>query len=184
VPFKLKPQPIETICHGRFGSQALRAAVAALRKDLPLDLGAERPRLVVRRNSALRHIVNEPEVEARLVALGFTPVEPERLTLEEQVAVFSRARMVVGATGAAMANLVFFPPDCPTVVIMPRFRHTAYWYWRRMAAAAGAGPVVHVSGAQTTPTEDPWDALAVHQDFGIAVQDVLDAVEAAEALSG
>ena len=90
----------------------------------------------------------------------------------------------MGATGAAMANLMFFQPDCPTVVIMPRFRHTAYWYWRRIAASAGAGPVVHVSGPQPTPTEDPWDALAVHQDFAIEVQDVLDAVDAAETLSG
>jgi hypothetical protein len=39
-----------------------------------------------------------------------------------------------------------------------------------------------VSGPQTSPTEDPFDPLAVHQDFEITVQDVLDAVDAAGAL--
>ena len=67
---------------------------------------------------------------------------------------------------------------------MPKFRHTAYWYWRRMAAAAGAGPVVHVSGQQINPLEDPYAALAVHADFAVEVRDVLNAVEAAEALRG
>lgn len=184
VPFKLREQEIDTICHGLFGPQALRGAVAQLRAGMGAGTAdATRPKLIVRRNSALRHIVNEPEIEAALLARGFVAVEPERLSFEAQVEVFSRARMVVGATGAAMANLVFFPPDCPTVVLMPKFRHTAYWYWRHIAAAAGAGPVVHVSGEQTTPTEDPWDALAVHQDFAISVQDVLDAVDEAESLS-
>jgi capsular polysaccharide biosynthesis protein len=90
--------------------------------------------------------------------------------------------MIVGATGAAFANLIFCPPDCATVVLMPRFRHTAYWYWRRMAAAAGAGPVVHVSGEQIDPIADPFDPLALHRDFRVETRDVLQAVEAAEAL--
>jgi capsular polysaccharide biosynthesis protein len=183
VPFKLRPQPVETIEHGRFGAQALTGAVAALRAQIPgAQAGGERPKLVIRRNSALRRILNEAAVEEALVARGFTPIEPERLGFDEQVATYSNAGMIVGATGAAMANLVFCRPDCPVVVIMPKFLHTAFWYWRRMAAAAGAGPVFHVSGPQTSVTEDPWDALAVHQDFEIGVADVLEAVDAAEAV--
>jgi hypothetical protein len=67
---------------------------------------------------------------------------------------------------------------------MMRFRHTAYWYWRRMAAAAGAGPVLHVSGPQTEPEADPFHAMAAHVPYRVEVGDVLDAVDAAEALSG
>jgi capsular polysaccharide biosynthesis protein len=182
VPFKLREQPIETICHGLFGGAALRASVGRVRRQI--SAGDGRPRLLVRRNSTLRRLVNEAEIEDALTGLGFVPIEPERLTLEEQAAAFSQAGMVLGATGAAMANLMFCRPDCPVVVLMPKFRHTAYWYWRRISAAAGAGPVVHVSGAQTETTEDPFDALAVHQDFRVEVKDVLDAVAAAAALSG
>ncbi len=185
IPFKLRPQPLETICHGLFAPQALRETVRQLRQGVTQPAAGEaRPRLVIRRNSILRHIVNEPEIEAALAGLGFVTIEPERLSLEEQIAAYSQASMIVGATGAAMANLVFCQPDCPIVVLMPKFRHTAYWYWRHMAAAAGAGPVFHVSGEQIDPLEDPFEALAVHADFAVEVRDVLDAVEAAEALSG
>jgi capsular polysaccharide biosynthesis protein len=182
VPFKLKPQPVETIEHGLFGRSALTGAVAALRAAVPAaNAGGERRRYVIRRNSALRRILNEAAVEEALIARGFTPLEPERLSFDEQVATYSNAGMIVGATGAALANLVFCRPDCPVVVIMPKFLETAFWYWRRMSAGAGAGPVFHVSGPQTKPLDDPWDALAVHQDFEIRVADVLDAVDAAEA---
>jgi len=51
-----------------------------------------------------------------------------------------------------------------------------------MAAAAGAGPVLHVSGDQIDPTEDPYAPLAVHADFAVELGDVLEAVEATEAL--
>ena len=183
VPFKLRPQSLDSICHGLFGPQALRQAVGQLRRTIgskPAD--RSRPKLFVRRNSTLRRMVNEAEVEEALAAWGFVVVEPERLSFDEQVATYSGAGMIVGATGAAMANLVFCPPDCPAVVMMPRFRHTAYWYWRRMAAAAGAGPVLHVSGDQIDPTEDPYAPLAVHADFAVELRDVLEAVEAAEAL--
>lgn len=183
VPFKVGPQPIEDICQGNFGPSALRATVARLQAAAGgAEAGSERPKLLLRRRMKVRNVGNEDEIEARLVARGFVVVEPERLTLEEQVRLYSRAAMVVGATGAAITNLVFTQPDCPIVVLMPRFRATAYWYWRRMAAAAGAGPVFHVSGDQLEPTEDPFDALAVHADFTVEVADVLAAVDAAEAV--
>jgi capsular polysaccharide biosynthesis protein len=183
VPFKLKPQPPAEIQHGLFSRQALTGAVGALRAAIPgADAGGARPKYVIRRNSALRKIPNETVVEDALVARGFVPLEPERLSFDEQVVTYSNAGMVVGATGAALANLVFCRPDCPIVPLTPKFLATAFWYWRRMSAGAGAGPVVYVSGPQTTPLEDQWDGLAAHQDFEIQVADVLDAVDAAEAL--
>jgi hypothetical protein len=185
VPFKLRPQPVDTICHGLFGGQALQGMVGQLRRGIGgLAPGPERPKLFIRRNSAIRQIVNEAQIAEALSKLGFVTFEPECLTLDEQVATFSRAGMIVGATGAAIANLVFVPPDCPIVVLMPKFQHTAYWYWRRMAAAAGAGPVVHVSGDQIDPLEDPFAPLAVHADFAVGLRDVLDAVDAADVLKG
>ncbi|MBS0331844.1 MAG: glycosyltransferase family 61 protein, partial [Proteobacteria bacterium] len=65
VPFKLRPQPLETIRHGLFGGQALRGAAAQLRQAVP-DASAsmgKRPRLLLRRTAALRRLVNEAAVE-------------------------------------------------------------------------------------------------------------------------
>lgn len=184
VPFKLREQSLETIGHGVFAPQALQESVRRLKAGAGGPDGGLRPKLLIRRNAAVRQMANEPDIAAALAARGFTVVEPERLSLDEQIAVYSQAGMIVGATGAAMANLIFCRPDCPIVVMMMKFRHTAYWYWRRMAAAAGAGPVIHVSGPQTAPLDDPWDAMAAHRDYRVQVKDVLDAVETAEALSG
>jgi len=179
VPFKPLPDSQGVgICQGLFSGQALRQMVGRLRAHAGGGEGP-RPKLLIRRNSAMRHILNEEAVAEALVARGFVVVEPERLSLEEQVALYSRAQMVVGATGAAVANLIFCQPDCPTVVMMPKFKETAYWYWRRMAAAAGAGPVFHVSGEQVAPLDDPYHPLALHQDFAMEVKDVLAAVDAA-----
>jgi capsular polysaccharide biosynthesis protein len=182
VPFKLREQqPVETIPHGMFGGQGLRAMVEVLRAAAaPAEPG--RPRLFLRRQSSMRHIVNEAEIAEALESKGFVTVRPEDLSLPEQIALYSRAKMIVGATGAAFANLIFCQPDCAAVVLMPKFRHTAYWYWRRMAAASGAGPVVHVSGEQIDPIADPFHPLALHRDFRVELKDVLEAVEAAEAL--
>ncbi len=185
IAFKNRPQRLDTIGQGLFGPQALRQALDQLRRGMgrrPAD--KTRPKLFLRRKSGARHIVNEAEIQEALVARGFVVLEPERLTLEEQVAVYSGAGMIVGATGAAITNLVFCPPDCPTVVMIPKFRQTAYWYWRGMAAAAGAGPVFHVSGNQINPAEDPFDPLALHANFAVELKDVLDAVDAADALRG
>ena len=184
VPYKLREgQPIEEIVHGRFSPVAMQRMVRMLRAGVRTKPSGGRPKWFVRRNSGVRRLVNEDEIQAALVARGFQVIEPERLTVEEQVAAYSEASMVVGATGAAMANLIFCRPDCPIVVLMPRFAQTAYWYWRHMSAAAGAGPVVHVSGPQVKVLADPWHPMALHQDFRVEAKDVLAGVDQALALT-
>jgi len=183
APFSLRPQSEVAFSHGVFSPSALGEMIGQLRRGVASPpVGELRPKLFIRRRTKLRRLVNEEEIEAALVTRGFVAVEPERLSLEEQIAAFSNAAMVVGATGAAITNVMFCRPDCPTLVLMPRFRQTAYWYWRRIAAAAGAGAVVHVTGQQIDPLDDPFNPVALHRDFRVEVTDVLDAVEAADAL--
>jgi capsular polysaccharide biosynthesis protein len=54
-----------------------------------------------------RRIVNEVEVIELLERYGFKTYFTERLSIGEQVALFSRAEAVVSVTGAALANLMF-----------------------------------------------------------------------------
>ena len=55
-----------------------------------------------------RNMLNYEAVKAMLVAdYGFTVVAPEKLTLEEEVATYSNAQIVVGAEGAGMYGAVF-----------------------------------------------------------------------------
>jgi capsular polysaccharide biosynthesis protein len=57
-----------------------------------------------------RIMQNEPELVQRLANLGFRIVEPESLTVPEQIMAFSSAEMVVGPSGSGMFNVVFCHP--------------------------------------------------------------------------
>jgi capsular polysaccharide biosynthesis protein len=67
---------------------------------------------VSRRLSAIarpnyRRLINEGEVEAYMMRLGFTIVYPEILTLHQQIAMFRQARFIVGPSGSGMLNAIF-----------------------------------------------------------------------------
>ncbi len=55
-------------------------------------------------------VVNEAEILAALQPFGFEPIDPSPLTVSGQIAVFSGAACIVGASCEAMANIVFAPP--------------------------------------------------------------------------
>ena len=57
-----------------------------------------------------RQLINAPEVAAALDGLGFTVVQPEAMSVAEQVAAFSAASIVVGQSGAGLFNAVFCHP--------------------------------------------------------------------------
>lgn len=61
-----------------------------------------------RRNSS-RAFLEEHKVEQFFIEKGFTVITSETLTFDEQVGVFQRAAVVVGAHGAGLANAVFMP---------------------------------------------------------------------------
>jgi capsular polysaccharide biosynthesis protein len=65
---------------------------------------------VSRRNFGHRLLTNREEIEALAEAMGLELVEPERLTVEEQVRLFASAKVVVAEAGAALANVGFCSP--------------------------------------------------------------------------
>jgi hypothetical protein len=70
-----------------------------------------------RKHGAYRGLNNEEALIEALTPLGYVAVEPERLPLEEQVALFRNARSIVGLGGAAMFNTVFCQPGTKVVTI-------------------------------------------------------------------
>ena len=57
-----------------------------------------------------RHMSNLEEIEEIAVAEGLELVRPETLPIAEQIALFSRARVIVGDFGSVMHNALFSPP--------------------------------------------------------------------------
>jgi capsular polysaccharide biosynthesis protein len=64
-------------------------------------------KIYISRRGYKRPLLNEPELEAELSALGFSVVKPETLSVVEQIEIFRSAKVVVAPTGAALANLLY-----------------------------------------------------------------------------
>jgi capsular polysaccharide biosynthesis protein len=64
-----------------------------------------------------RAMLNESELVERLVKMGFQIVEPEALSVAEQISTFSSAEMVVGPSGSGMFNVVYCHPGTKVIDI-------------------------------------------------------------------
>lgn len=174
VPHDARPPKRAGHSHGIFSMPALEALRSALRPWMSRDT-APRRRLFVVRNSAYRHLINQDRISHLFQAAGFELVCPETLSFSEQVRLFSCAEVVVGATGAAMANLVFCPPGCQAYVIMAQHPDMPYWYWQRMADCVGVD-MHYILGEICAAHESGF-----HADFRVAestIQTVLEALHA------
>lgn len=118
---------IPTMVHTDYHFHPLAAefyrAVAARCAGSPADVPGSGLLFVTRGEFAraagrpVRVLANADDVEALATSMGFTSIAPERLSWREQVAVFSKARIVVGEHGSAMKNLLFAPEGAIAVVI-------------------------------------------------------------------
>ncbi len=66
---------------------------------------------------AYRGLLNEAELIDQLRRMGFSPIDPEYLPAEEQVALFAGARQVAALGGAGVFNAVFCNPGTKFVDI-------------------------------------------------------------------
>lgn len=123
VPTQLRnhPRMIE-------GIDWLRARLAAW-----MATGPARDLLFVsRRDTPVRVLLNESELESALHPLGFATVVPGAMSVREQIRAFSGAAVIVAPHGAGLANLVFAPRGATVIEIassniaqMADFRHIA-----------------------------------------------------------
>jgi capsular polysaccharide biosynthesis protein len=74
---------------------------------------------IIRRNNKKRICENEAALLDGLKDRGFTVVAPEDFSIEEQIKIFSSAQVVVGVSGAALANVIFCKPGAHLIEIQP-----------------------------------------------------------------
>ncbi len=75
-----------------------------------------------RSESKFKHcqIVNNLEVSSFLESKGFTKYKVGQLPFKKQISLFKNAKIIVGAHGAAFANLVFCKPNTKVIEIKPK----------------------------------------------------------------
>lgn len=81
---------------------------------------------ISRRSQHMRVMVDEPSLEAALAARGFEIIRPERLSVVDQIALFREASVIVGASGAGLANVLFTDPGTRVIEIQPQ-NFTSFW---------------------------------------------------------
>jgi hypothetical protein len=123
-----------------------------------------------RKDSSVRVMHNEAELEQALKALGFTTLVAGQVPVTEQIRAFSRARVIVAAHGAGLTNLVFAPPGAfileiatPGIAQMDDFRFIAGMLGQRIATLVADRP-----GDNARP-----DVMAAKWNFFVDVPQVL-----------
>ncbi len=124
-------------------------------------------RLYLRRQSSMRSLLNNDEIEKILEEQGFTSIDTGQMSFLEQVAAMAGARWIVAPGGAALANLMFCKPDTNVVVLAAAKRENAYFYWDNMARPFDV-KVSFVLGASKDHD--------IHADYQINPADLLDAL--------
>ncbi len=136
----------------------------------PKGQGAKRVYLS-RRGQSMRVMVGEAAFERTLAERGFTIVRPETLSAAEQVALVRDAEVLVGASGAALANAVFLPKGARVVEIQP-LNFTSQWV-RAASRQVGADWRGYVCASPCPAREAPLLAR-LRRGFKFAFRPPLD----------
>jgi hypothetical protein len=119
-----------------------------------------------------RMVINEAAISRQLENMGFVSVDPSNLSFVEQVNLFSRAKYIVAASGAALVNMMWAPQGARIIVLINDASPVNYWYFGNIAFALGHR-LSHVLG-EIIDTGNFSDI--VHADFLIDPQAVIDAL--------
>jgi hypothetical protein len=107
-----------------------------------------------RGDAPVRRLVNEDEVVRALSPFGFEKVLLTELPLDEQIALFARARAIVAPHGAGLANIAFCRPGASVVEIVSPDR---LWPTYRAIAARRELDYGFVLGDQGDPSLQKGD---------------------------
>lgn len=168
VPFERRDDQLSGYSHGLFSSSAfdlIRKRVFAFTDKLPQQNWPEK--IYLRRNSGARKVTNASKLDQILTNRGYVIVEPEKLTFLQQAMLFSKAKEIVGSSGAALANLIFAPSNASVQILIGKYPNTSYWYWQNIACASGK-VVSYILGEV-----DARDHSGIHADFTVNLQHVL-----------
>jgi capsular polysaccharide biosynthesis protein len=117
----------------------------------------------------VRNFTDEPKMIETLQRTGFEIVEPELLTITEQVRLFASAAMVVGASGAGMFNTAFCASGTG-VVDIEAFPHWLYAHCNYFASCGHAYGIAF-------GVADPQDDSGTHKRWTIDVDGVAAKIE-------
>ena len=87
---------------------------------------ADRKLFIDRESSRSKRIVNQEELMEILAKYDFEIFKPEDHSVLEQIAIFRNSNFIIGAHGAALANLMFCKPQTNVIEIRSKFHNGSF----------------------------------------------------------
>lgn len=75
---------------------------------------------IARFDSNIRRLANEEELAEKLSKLGFQILNLSQLSLDEQIQVFSKAKVIIAPHGAGLSNIVYCKPETLIFELFPK----------------------------------------------------------------
>jgi hypothetical protein len=100
-----------------FSPGAMAALKTRIGECCPPVAEEDRVKVLIDRNSARRRVTNRQELVRYFSDKGYVIAIPERMSLREQMDLFSKASVIVGQTGAGLANMLFSPSGARIIVL-------------------------------------------------------------------
>jgi capsular polysaccharide biosynthesis protein len=136
-------------------------------RDLASRTAPTRKIYLPRIASQVRRIINADEVERLMRANGFEIVHAHEFTFAEQVELFSSAKVLIGASGAAFSNMAFMQSRTKAVIFSPKqFDVFNYYIFQQLADVAG----VELAHLLAVPAKK--DDFFIHDNFYVNITDL------------
>ena len=161
------------LCHRDVNGavSVLPSAVYALRQRLgvhkPPGIGRTLVYVVRGQSSPWRRVLNEETLIDALMARGFECIQPETMTVGEQLTAMANAEVVVNPFGGASAMTMFAPEDCRVIELS--FPGVAGVFAGSLWADVLGQTYERVDGVPGEQT----GKLAIDRDFTVPVEEVL-----------
>lgn len=112
----------------------------------------------------------EAEYAAYARKNGFEVLDPSAFDLHEQRKLFASAKIVVGATGAALSNVIFMQPGTHAVVVTPRETCRTYY----PGLCTGDGPNFHWIAGNYVSQASEYSPRFPHLPFSASLDQLKD----------
>jgi len=147
----------------------IRQGVRICQRELALKTSGKKRRIFAGRGGHIRRLLNQPQIETKLVAMGFELVSTESLSLESQISIFREAEIIVGPTGAQITNIAWCEPGTKVIVLASDHPSHQLYLWELLGRVSGAH-VEYLLGPRAYTRNDIY---SVHDDYRIDVDSLI-----------
>jgi capsular polysaccharide biosynthesis protein len=174
VPFERRNRHLDGHSHGAFSALALQLLRTRV-FDYADKVSLERfpAKIYLERGQSYRSVTNENQIMASLTKLGFHSVRLETISFIQQVAIFKHAKVVVGPTGAALANLIFSDSDQSIHILIAKHPEMSYLYWPSMTSMNGPH-INYILGVAPNLTQ------GIHSNFHIELEHIFQSMHSTQ----